>query len=74
MVPGRVDLTPKDRDAGKRYIVVKTPPGADGQVWRTTTLTKGQVMFLNTPPLLSFHRNTQFAPREIAEAEGLGNR
>lgn len=68
---GKRDLVPADRVEGKSYISVPVPPGADGQVWHTTALTRGQFSLLNLPPLLSFHRQTVLVPREIAEAEGL---
>ncbi len=68
---GRRDLGPADRQEGKSYVRVKVPPGADGRLWHTTTQTRGQVMLLNTPPLLSFHRHTVFVPRELSESEGL---
>ena len=73
VIPGqsRRDLHPADRVAGKSYITVKVPAGADGQLWHTTTLTRGQIMLLNTPPLFSFHRTTVFVPRELSESEGL---
>ena len=68
---GRRDLTPADRVDGKSYISVKVPDGAAGKVWHTSTLTRGSVMLLNTPPLFSLHRDTIFVPREVSEAEGL---
>ena len=68
---GKRDLVPADRAEGKGYIVVKVPDGADGQLWHTTTLTRGQISLLNIPPLMSFHRQTVFVPREVAEAGGL---
>jgi hypothetical protein len=71
---GRRDLHPADRVAGKSHITVKVPAGADGQLWHTTTLTRGQIMLLNTPPLFSFHRTTVFVPRELSESEGLSTK
>jgi len=68
---GRLDISPADRADGKSYIEIQVPKDTDGQLWHTTTLTRGEVIFLNTPPLLSFHRNTVFVPREISESEGL---
>lgn len=68
---GRLDVGPADRVEGKSYIVVEVPEGTDGQLWHTTTQTRGEVIFLNSPPLLSFHRNTAFVPRELSESEGL---
>ena len=49
---------------------IPVPEGADGQIWHTTNMTRGQVSLLNVPPLLSLHRTTVFIPREIAQAEG----
>jgi hypothetical protein len=68
---GKRDLGPSDRVEGKNHIVIAVPPGADGQVWHTTSLTRGQISLLNIPPLLSFHRQTTFVPREVSEAGGL---
>ncbi|MCA9207328.1 MAG: DUF4838 domain-containing protein, partial [Planctomycetales bacterium] len=68
---GRRDLHPADRVSGKSHIIVPVPDGADGQLWHTTTLTRGRITLLNTPPLLSFHRGTVFVPRELSESEGL---
>jgi hypothetical protein len=56
---------------GKSFISIKVPPGADGQVWHTSPLTRGQISLLNIPPLLSFHRQLVLVPREVAEAGGL---
>ena len=73
-VPGmktRLDIHPADRKPGSQYVVVKVPDGADGQVWHTTSMTRGQVSFMNVPPLLSFHRSMIFVPREISESDGL---
>jgi hypothetical protein len=73
-VPGRqqrLDVLPSDRPEGKRYAVVKVPAGADGRVWHTTGMTRGQVSLLNVPPLLSFHRGTVLVPREVAESDRL---
>lgn len=76
MIPegGKRDLHPADRVEGKNHIVVEVPKGADGQMWRTTSLTRGQVSFLNTPPVLSFHRQTVFVPREVSESDGLSTK
>ena len=41
---------------------------------RAATLTRGQIMLLNTPPLFSFHRTTVFVPRELSESEGLSTK
>lgn len=68
---GRRDVHPAERALGKSHIVIEVPAGADGQVWHTTTQTRGEILFLNTPPLLSFHRGTIFVPREVSESEGL---
>lgn len=68
---GRRDLTPAQRAPGANHIVVKVPAGADGTVWHTHTHTRGQFSLLNIPPLLSFHRNPIFVPREISEGDGL---
>lgn len=73
-VPGvkqRLDIQPADRKTGKPYVVIPVPDGADGQVWHTTSMTRGKVSLLNVPPLLSFHRGTILVPREVAEADGL---
>jgi hypothetical protein len=70
---GKRDLTPADRVEGKSHIVVPVPKGADGQLWHTTSLTRGQVSLLNVPPLFSFHRQAMLVPREVAEADGLQN-
>ena len=67
----RVDVTPSSRESGKDYAVIKVPPKAAGKIWHTSNQTRGQVSFLNIPPLMSFHRQTIFVPRELAEAEGL---
>lgn len=73
MVPGvgKRDLVPADRQAGQDYLTVSVPPGADGQVWHTHSLTRGRVSLLNVPPLLSFHRQTVLVPREVSETDGL---
>lgn len=71
---GRRDLGPADRAEGKGYIVVPVPDGTDGRLWHTMSLTRGEIALLNVPPLLSFHRDTVFIPREVAESnqdEGL---
>jgi hypothetical protein len=68
---GKRDLGPADQAAGLRHIVIEVPAGADGLVWHTTALTRGQVALLNIPPLLSLHRQTIFVPREVSEAGGL---
>lgn len=76
-VPGekqRRDILPADRRPGTQYAVIEVPEGADGQVWHTSAMTRGQVSLLNVPPLLSFHRNTIFVPREVAESDGLTTR
>jgi hypothetical protein len=73
-VPGqkqRLDVLPSGRQEGKRYAVIKVPQGADGRVWHTTAMTRGQVSLLNVPPLLSFHRGTVLVPREVAESDRL---
>lgn len=71
---GKRDLHPADRVEGKNHIVVPVPSGADGQMWHTTTLTRGQISLLNVPPLLSFHRQTVLVPREISEGDGLSTK
>jgi hypothetical protein len=74
VVPGRqerLDVQPSDRKEGQSYAVVEVPEGADGQVWHTSALTRGQVSLLNVPPLLSFHRGTVLVPREVAETDQL---
>ena len=71
---GRRDIVPADREPGKSHIVIEVPEGTDGQLWHTSTLTRGQTVFLNIPPLLSFHRHTVFVPRELSESEGLGTK
>ena len=43
------------------------PAGADGKMWHTSSDTRGQVMFLNVPPLLSFHRRPMLVPREVVD-------
>ena len=68
---GKRDLGPAQRVEGQSYTTVKVPPGADGQVWHTSALTRGQISLLNIPPLLSFHRQTILVPREVAESSGL---
>jgi len=76
-VPGeekRRDIHPADRKPGKQYAVVKVPEGADGRVWHTTNMTRGQVSLLNVPPLMSFHPGTMLVPREVSEADGLTTR
>jgi hypothetical protein len=70
----RIDVQPADRGEGKQYVVLPVPAGTDGQVWHTTSMTRGQVSFLNVPPLLSFHRETVFVPREVSEGDGLTTR
>ena len=73
-IPGakkRLDVHPADRQAGRQYVVIPVPEGTDGQVWHTTSMTRGRVLLLNVPPLLSFHRDTILVPRELAESEGL---
>ncbi|MEM7012168.1 MAG: DUF4838 domain-containing protein, partial [Verrucomicrobiota bacterium] len=71
---GRLDVTPANRVPGKSHIVIDVPEGADGQVWHTTSQTRGEIIFLNTPPLLSLHRGTIFVPREVSESEGLSTK
>ena len=71
---GRKDFHPAERESGKSYIRVAVPEGTDGQMWHTTTMTRGSVMLLNTPPLFSLHRSTVFAPRELSESEGLSTK
>lgn len=71
---GRRDFGPADRVQGKSYIVVEVPEGTDGSIWHTSTLTRGRVMLLNTPPLFSMHRKTVFVPREVSESEGLSTK
>ncbi len=76
MIPGvgRRDFGPANRVKGANHIVVNVPAGADAKIWHTMTLTRGQFSLLNVPPLLSFHRDTVFVPREIAEGEELSTR
>lgn len=71
---GKRDVGPADRVEGKNYITIKVPSGADGKLWHTTSLTRGQISLLNIPPLLSFHSQTVLVPREVSEAEGLTTR
>ena len=68
---GRVDVVPAMRQPGKDYAVILVPPGAAGRVWHTSANTRGQFVLLNTPPLLSFHPQTMYVPREVAEADQL---
>ncbi len=73
-VPGqqqRVDIVPAGRKEGKQYAVIAVPASAAGRIWHTTNMTRGQVSLLNVPPLMSFHRDSLFTPREVAEADGL---
>jgi hypothetical protein len=70
--PKRLDIHPRDREAGKQYAAVPVPFGTDGRVWHTTNQTRGQVSLLNIPPLLSFHRDSIFIPEETAGLDGLG--
>lgn len=63
----KIEITQTSRVAGQAYSVVPVPPGADGQVWHTSSDTRGEVMFLNIPPLLSFHRGTILVPREVVD-------
>ncbi|QDU98290.1 DUF4838 domain-containing protein [Lignipirellula cremea] len=74
VIPGekkRRDISPTDRPEGKTYVSIPVPTGADGQVWHTSNMTRGAISFLNTPPLLSFHRHAIYVPRETAEADSL---
>ena len=71
---GRNEFHPAERVPGKSYISIPVPKGSDGQLWHTHTHTRGQIQFLNIPPLLSLHRNTVFVPRELSESEGLGTK
>ena len=51
--------------------MIEVPKGKSGQVWHTTSQTRGRVMLLNVPPLLSLHRGTIYVPREVAEGDRL---
>jgi hypothetical protein len=67
----RIDIAPAQRLSGKQYAVIEVPQGAAGRVWHTTNQTRGKVMLLNVPPLLSLHRGTVYVPREVAEGDRL---
>jgi hypothetical protein len=67
----RIDISPSSRSPNQDFAVILVPPEAAGKVWHTSNQTRGQVTLLNTPPLFSFHRQTIFVPREVAEADGL---
>ncbi len=67
----RIDVVPANRAADKDYVVIKVPPNAAGKVWHTSSQTRGQFSLMNIPPLMSFHRDTIFVPREVAEADQL---
>ena len=73
-IPGgkaRVDISASNRVKGKEYSIIKVPSGAAGKVWQSSPQTRGRVMLLNDPPMMSFHPETLFVPREIAERDGL---
>jgi|GEM_PF-892439 len=63
----KIEVGPSDRAPGRSYTVVPVPVGADGRVWHTSPDTRGAVMLLNVPPLLSFHRGTILVPREVVD-------
>ncbi|MBM83792.1 MAG: hypothetical protein CMJ78_24820 [Planctomycetaceae bacterium] len=73
-VPGqkqRVDISSSSRVANKDYAIIPVPASAAGTIWHTSSQTRGQVLLMNVPPFFSFHRDTIFVPREIAEADEL---
>ena len=73
-VPGvqkRLDVTPAKHEPDREYVIVDVPEGAAGQVWHTSSLTRGRIMLINVPPLLSLHRHRIFVPREVAEGDRL---
>ena len=63
----KIEVTSATRSTDGPYTVVPVPLGTDGRVWHTSSDTRGQVMFLNVPPLLSFHRGTILVPREVVD-------
>lgn len=63
----KIEVNSTTRSTDGPYSVVQVPPGADGCIWHTSSDTRGQVMFLNVPPLLSFHRGTILVPREVVD-------
>jgi hypothetical protein len=67
----RIDVSPADRQKGQQHVVIKVPHETAGRVWHTSNQTRGKISLLNIPPLLSFHRNSLFIPREVAEADGI---
>jgi hypothetical protein len=70
----KIEIGPADRVAQQSYAVVPVPEGADGRVWHTTPDTRGTVMFLNIPPLLSLHRGTILVPREAVDPSDANSR
>lgn len=66
----KLEINPTSRSADGPYTVVPVPAGADGRMWHTSSDTRGEVMFLNVPPLLSFHRGTILVPREAVDRRG----
>jgi len=70
----KIEVGPTDRLEGRSYAVVPVPEGADGRVWHTTPGTRGTVMFLNVPPLLSLHRETILVPREAVDPSEANSR
>ncbi len=76
-IPGqkqRLDISASSRVSDKDYAVIPIPPTAVGTVWHTSNQTRGQVSLMNIPPFFSFHRDTIFIPREVAEADELTTR
>ncbi len=63
----KIEVNSATRSTNGPYTIVPVPSGADGRVWHTSSDTRGQVMFLNVPPLLSFHRGTILVPREVVD-------
>jgi hypothetical protein len=66
----KIEVNAMTRSADGPYTVVPVPAGADGQVWHTTSDTRGTLMLLNVPPLLSLHRGTILVPREVVTPGG----
>lgn len=63
----KIEINPTNRVPGQMYAVVPVPSGTDGRVWRTTPDTRGRLLFLNIPPLLSLNRETILVPREVVD-------
>jgi hypothetical protein len=68
---GRLDISPANREGKKDFVVIDVAPEAAGKLWHTSSQTRGKISLMNVPPLMSFHRNTVFVPREVAEADSL---